>query len=114
MTEPRAQAVADTHMVMERWAKMHFVPRHMHEQLRFAEYSREDVKRVQRRMLDLLRRDYIEYHDYQRYAQRAAESTMHQMPQGKLAPQLVEFRTRLETRRPSEDWLTPLLASLPQ
>lgn len=114
LTEPRGQAVADAHMVMDRWAKLHFVPRYMHEQLRSNEYSRAGVKDVQRRILDHLRRDYIEYHDYQRYAQRAAETSMHGIPQGRLAPQLVEFRKRLETRAPSQDWLTPLLASLPQ
>lgn len=113
ITEPRAQAVADAHMVMDRWAKLHFVPRYMHEQLRFDGYSRADVKSVQRRMLDLLRRDYVEYHDYQRYAQHAAETSMHGSPSGRLPAQLIEFRKRLETRTPSKDWLTPLLASLP-
>jgi hypothetical protein len=113
VTEPRSHAVAGASRLMDRWAKVYFVPRHMHEQLRYDEYSREDVRRVQKRMLDGLRREYFEYHDYQRYAQGAAESSMHQTPQGRLAAQLVEFRQRLETRAESKDWLTPLVETLP-
>ena len=114
ITASRAQAVADTHMIMNKWAAAHFGPRYMHEQLRFDKYSAPEVVAVQKRMLDHLKRIYVEYHDYQRYAQHAADTSMHGMPAGRLPPQLQEFRRRLMERKPTADEITPLLDSLPK
>jgi hypothetical protein len=56
---PRGQAVADARTFMDRWARVYFVPRYMHGQLRFDEYSSEQVRAVQGRLLDHLRRRYV-------------------------------------------------------
>jgi len=98
---------------MDRWAKVYFTPRHMHEQLRSDTYQTHTVRAVQQQMLAHLKRLYFELHDYQRYAQHAAESTMHQTPPGRLPPALMEFEQRLSTRSPGRDEITPLLDSLP-
>ena len=113
ITAPRAQAVADAHMIMERWAQVHFVPRTIHEKLRSNRYRAKQVSNTHRRLLDLLKRDYFEWHDYQRYAQRAAESSMHNTPPGRLPPELEQFRRRLRTRPPVDDPISPLLDELP-
>jgi hypothetical protein len=99
---------------MDRWARVYFVPRYMHGQLRIDEYSSEQVKAVQGLLLDHLRRRYFELHDYQRYAQHASESEMHRAPPGRLPKELEEFRNRLRARVPSVDEIARLLASLPQ
>jgi len=97
-TAPRTQAVSGARIVMERWAKIHFVPRVIHEELRFAEYRSSTVRARQRQLLDRLRREYVEWHDYQRYAQYAWQSSLHNTPPGQLPPQLQEFKRRLEAR----------------
>jgi len=114
ITAPRSQAVADAHMIMERWAQVHFVPRTIHEKLRAHRYQSTQVHDAHRRLLDLLKRDYFEWHDYQRYAQHAAESSMHNTSPGRLPPELEEFRLRLQARRPAVDQISPLLEALPR
>lgn len=114
ITAPRAQAIADAHMIMERWAQVHFVPRTMHEKLRSDRYRTRQVRDAHRRLLDHLKRNYFEWHDYQRYAQNAAESSMHNTPSGRLPPELEEFRRRLEARPPVDDRISPLLNELPR
>jgi hypothetical protein len=113
ITAPRAQAVSDAHRFAEKWARVYFGPRYMHEQLRFDEYSAPEVHQAQGQALDHLKRWYFELHDYQRYAQHAAESSMHGAPPGVLPPQLQEFRRRLQARARSVDEITPVLESLP-
>lgn len=113
-TAPRAQAVAEAHRLTERWARVYFAPRYIHEQLRHDEYSTPQVRAAHRRLLSLLKQRYFELHDYQRYAQHAAESSIHGAAPGRLPQPLQEFRRRLEARRPAVDEVTPLLDSLPR
>jgi len=112
VSAPRTQAVREARHWMDRWAKVYFVPRYMHEQLRYDHYSSPRIKAVQQQLLDHMKQRYFELHDYQRYAQRASESNMHNTQAGLLPPQLVEFRQRLETRAPAVDRISPLLATL--
>jgi hypothetical protein len=112
ITAPRAQALREARQWMDRWAKVYFVPRHMHEQLRFDEYSSPRIQAAQQQLLRHMQQRYFELHDYQRYAQQAAESEMHHTPAGRLPRQLVEFRQRLEARPPAADRIGPLLARL--
>jgi hypothetical protein len=112
VTAPRSLALAKARQVMDRWARVYFVPRYMHEQLRFDEYSSARVQAIQRQMLDHLKQRYFELHEYQRYAQRASESEMHHTPAGRLAGELLEFQRRLESRQPATDELRPLLETL--
>jgi len=109
---PRSQALAQARLVMDRWARVYFVPRYMHEQLRLDEYSSARVQAIQRQLLDRLKRRYFELHEYQRYAQRASESEMHHTPAGRLAEELLEFQRRLESRPTATDELRPLLETL--
>jgi hypothetical protein len=113
LTAPRAQAVAEARDFMDRWARVYFVPRYMHGQLRSDEYSSAEVKELQRRMLDGLKRRYFELHDYQRYAQYASESEMGHTPAGLLSKELQEFRKRLQARAPAVDEIGPVLNALP-
>jgi hypothetical protein len=113
VTADRTRAVAEARRYRDHWARVYFVFRHMHEQLRFDEYAASDVRNVHRQLLDGLKRRYIELHDYQRYAQYAAESEMHHTPAGRLPRELDEFRARLEARPPAANEIGPLLASLP-
>jgi hypothetical protein len=112
VSAPRSQAVADARNLTEQWSRVYFVPRHMHEQLRFDTYQSKTVCDVQRRLLAHLKRRYFELHDYQRYVKYAAESEMHHTPPGRLPRQLKKFRARLEARRPAEDEITAILESL--
>lgn len=112
VTAPRTQAVREARHWMDRWAKVYFVPRYMHEQLRSHQYSAPRVQAVQQQLLHHMKQRYVELHDYQRYAQRASESNMHDTQAGRLPPQLVEFRQRLEARAPAADRIQPLLATL--
>lgn len=112
VTASRTQAISEARQVTDRWARIYFVPRHMHEQLRFDVYASTEVRAVQQQMLEHLKRRYFELHEYQRYAQAASETEMHHMPAGRLAVELVEFRSRLEGRRPAVDELGPFLATL--
>ena len=112
VTAPRGQAAAEARRLMDRWARVYFVPRHMHEQLRFDAYSSARVTAVQKRLLAGLQRRYFELHEYQRYAQHAAESEMYNTRAGRLPRELEEFRTRLEARRPAVDEIRPLLEEL--
>ena len=108
----RAQAVAEARRLTDRWSRVYFVPRYMHEELRFDKYSSAQVRAVQRQMLDRLKRHYFQLHDYQRYAQNAAESEMHHTPPGRLPRELEEFRSGLESREPSVDEIRPLIEFL--
>jgi hypothetical protein len=112
VTAPRTQALREARHWMDRWAKVYFVPRYMHEQLRYDHYLSPRIKAVQRQLLDHMKQRYVELHDYQRYAQHASESNMHNTQPGRLPPQLVEFRQRLEVRAPAADRIGPLLATL--
>lgn len=112
VTAPRTQAVREARHWMDRWAKVYFVPRYMHQQLRYDYYSSPRIKAVQQQLLDHMKQRYVELHDYQRYAQRASESSMHNTQAGRLPPQLVEFRQRLEVRARAADRIGPLLATL--
>jgi hypothetical protein len=112
VTAPRGQALREARHWMDRWASVYFVPRYMHEQLRYDQYSSPRVKAVQQQLLDEMKQRYFELHDYQRYAQYAYESGLHNTPPGRLPRQLVEFRQRLEVRAPAADRIAPLLASL--
>ena len=114
VTAPRAQAVQEARRWTDRWAKVYFVPRYMHEQLRYDEYQAPRVKAVQRQLLEHMKRRYFELHEYQRYAQNASESGFHNTPPGHLPHQLVEFRQKLEARAPAVDRIGPLLATLAQ
>jgi hypothetical protein len=110
----RSRATADARVFMDRWARVYFAPRYMHEQLRFDRYTSPEVRRVQEQILGHLKRRYFELHDYQRYAQHASQSEMHRTAAGRLPRQLEEFRSRLQSRRPAGDEIAPLLALLPQ
>ena len=112
VTAQRAHAQQEARQFMERWAKVYFVPRYMHEQLRYDAYSSPRVKAVQQQLLGHMKQRYFELHDYQRYAQYASESGLHKSPPGRLPPQLVEFRQRLQVRAPAVDRIGPLLAAL--
>jgi hypothetical protein len=112
VTAPRTEAIREARHWTDRWAKVYFVPRYMHEQLRYDQYSSPRIKAVQQQLLDHMKQRYVELHDYQRYAQRASESNMHNTQAGRLPPQLVEFRQRLEVRTPAADRIGPLLATL--
>lgn len=114
LTAPRSQAVAGARVLMDKWARLHFVPRVAHEQLRFDEYSSPQVKSAHRELLHRMKLIYVEFHDYQRYCQHAVESSMHGFPPGRLHPQLDEFRHRLQSRPPFTDNLSPLLDPLPR
>jgi hypothetical protein len=110
---PRAHAIADARVFMDRWAKVYFVPRWMHEKLRYDQYSSVAVKAVQARVLDYLKRRYFELHDYQRYAQHASESEIQRTPVGYLPEDLKEFQLRLEARQPATNEIDAMLAALP-
>ena len=112
ISAPRTQAVREARHWMDRWAKVYFVPRYMHEKLRYDHYSSPRIRAIQQQLLDHMKQRYFELHDYQRYAQSASESNMHNTQPGRLAPQLVEFRQRLEVRAPAADRISPLLAAL--
>lgn len=113
VTAPRAEAVREARRFMDRWAKVYFVPRWMHERLRQDVYSSGEVRGVQARVLGHLKERYFELHDYQRYAQGASESEMHHTPAGRLPAQLREFALRLEARPAARDELAGLLDGLP-
>jgi hypothetical protein len=98
LTAPRTQAVSGARIIMERWARIHFVPRVIHEELRFDDYRSRAVRSRQKQLLDRLRREYVEWHDYQRYAQYAWQTALHETPPGRLPPRLEEFRLRLQAR----------------
>lgn len=110
----RAQAASEAHRIAERWARVYFGPRWIHQQLRFDKYSSMEVHQAHGQLLDYLKRTYFELHDYQRYAQHAAESGMHGAPRGTLPPQLQEFRKRLAARPAAVDEITPVLEALPR
>jgi hypothetical protein len=113
MTASRAEAARDARSLMDRWATVYFVPRWMHEKLRYDRYSSTEVRAMQARVLGHLKRRYFELHDYQRYAQYASESAMHYTPVGYLPAQLKEFELRLEERPVATDELGGMLAELP-
>lgn len=113
LTSTRSQAVADVRLLQERWAKVHFAPRVIHEALRFDRYQTPLVRAAHTEMLARLRRAYVESHDYQRYSQHAAQTSIHGAPPGRLPAPLAEFRRRLAARPPAVDDVSPLLASLP-
>ena len=112
VTAPRTLASSEARILMERWAKVYFVPRWMHQQLRFDSYSSSEVRRVQSRVLHHLKRRYFELHDYQRYAQHASQSAMHRTPEGYLSAPLKEFQLRLEARPAALDELGAMLGEL--
>jgi hypothetical protein len=109
VSAPRGEAVAGARLFREKWAKVHFVPRVIHEALRFDEYRSAEVRAAQRRMLEHLRRSYEETHVYQRYAQRASETRLHGAAVGVLPVELQAFRRGLEGRPRAADQVTPLL-----
>jgi hypothetical protein len=113
VTASRAEAAREARLLMDRWARVYFVPRWMHEKLRHDQYSSTEVRAMQARVLGHLKRRYIELHDYQRYAQHASESGMHHTPVGYLPAQLKEFQLRLEGRPVATDELGGMLAELP-
>jgi hypothetical protein len=113
VTAPRSLAVSEARAFRDRWGKVYFVPRWMHEQLRYDRYSSPEVKAMQARVLNHLKQRYFELHDYQRYAQHASESAMHHAPVGYLPGQLQEFQLRLESRLPATDELDAMLAEPP-
>lgn len=113
VTAPRSTAASAARLWMDRWAKVYFVPRYMHELRRGDEYRTAPAREVQGRILAHLKERYFELHDYQRYAQHASESGMHNTPAGRLPAPLEEFQRRLEAHAPAVDVITPLLASLP-
>jgi hypothetical protein len=112
LTAARTHALSDARRLTDRWARVYFVPRHMHEKLRFDEYSSTQVKGIQRQMLAVLKRRYFELHEFQRYAQRSAESEIQGTPAGRLPQGLLEFRNRLEARTPAIDEIGPMLTIL--
>lgn len=114
LTAPRSQAVAGARVLMDKWARLHFVPRVAHEQLRFDRYSSPQAKSAHRELLHRMKLIYVELHDYQRYCQHAVDSSMHGIPPGRLHPELAEFRRRLQSRPPFTDTLSPLLDPLPR
>jgi hypothetical protein len=114
LTAPRSHAGAGARILMDKWARLHFVPRVIHEQLRFDQYSSPQAKSAHRELLARMKLIYVELHDYQRYCQHAVESSMHGIPPGRLHPQLEEFRRRLQSRPPFTDTLSPLLDPLPR
>lgn len=113
VTAPRSAAAPTARQWMDRWAKVYFVPRYMHELRRGDEYRTAPAREAQKRILAHLKERYFELHDYQRYAQHASESGMHNSPAGRLPAELTEFQRRLEARAPARDVITPLLAALP-
>lgn len=100
VTGSHTRRMSDARQFTDRWAKVYFVPRTMHEQLRFDRYASTEVRAVQGRVLDHLKKRYFELHEYQRYAQG--------FPAG-----CREFERRLEVRGVARDELFGLLASLP-
>lgn len=114
LTAPRSAAASAARRWEERWSKVYFVPRYMHELRRGDEYRTAPAREAQKRILALLKTRYFELHDFQRYAQYAAESGMRYTPVGRLPGQLEEFRRRLEARAPARDDITPLLEGLPE
>lgn len=106
----RAVALSEARNFTEKWARIYFVPRTMHEKLRFHRYTSREVREAHQRVLEALRRSYFELHEYQRYCQRASETRLHGTPPGILPPQLVEFRNRLRARAPLRDEISPVLA----
>ncbi|MFN7939492.1 MAG: hypothetical protein U0R19_39560 [Bryobacteraceae bacterium] len=100
VTGSHTRRMSDARQFTDRWAKVYFVPRTMHEQLRFDRYASPEVRAVQARVLDHLKTRYFELHDYQRYAQG--------FPAG-----YRDFERRLEVRAMARDELFGLLASLP-
>jgi hypothetical protein len=109
---PRTQAVAEARAFMDRWARVYFVPRYMHGQLRAHRYRSAHAAAVHQRLLNGLKRRYFELHDYQRYAQYASESEMHHTPPGRLPRELDEFRSRLQFRARAIDEVGPLMKAL--
>lgn len=101
VSHSRAIALSEARTLTDNWARIYFVPRTMHGQLRFDRYTSQPVQAAQQRVLDLLRRSYFELHEYQRYCQYAAESGLHAASPGRLPPQLEEFRRRLRAHLPS-------------
>jgi hypothetical protein len=112
ISAPREQAVAGARRLMDRWAVIYFVPRYMHEQLRFDRYSSGEARAAHRKILDDLKKRYFEWHDFQRYAQYASETELHRTPPGRLPPQLQEFRSRLQSRAPAVDEIGPVLDAI--
>lgn len=112
VTAPRAQALREARHWMDRWTSVYFVPRYMHEQLRYDQYSSPRLRAIQQQLLDHMKQRYFELHDYQRYSQYAYESALHNTPPGRLPRQLVEFRQRLESHAPAADRIGPLLAAM--
>jgi hypothetical protein len=112
ITAARTYAVSDARRYMDRWARVYFGYRYMHQQLRSDEYASPRVRGVHREILEHLKRRYFETHDYQRYAQHASESEMYHTPAGRLPRQLREFRNRLEAQPPAVDEIGPLLDGL--
>lgn len=109
---PRSTAASGARHWMDLWAKVYFVPRYMYELRRGDEYRTALAREIHWRILAHLRERYFELHDYQRYAQHASESGMHNTPAGRLPAPLEEFERRLEARAPARDEITPLLANL--
>ena len=100
VTGSYTRRMADARQFTDRWARVYFVPRTMHEQLRFDWYASAEVRAVQGRVLDHLRARYFELHEYQRYAQG--------FPVG-----CRDFERRLEVRGVTRDELFGMLGSLP-
>ena len=100
VTGSHTRAMSDARQFTDRWARVYFVPRYMHEQLRFDRYDSMEVRAVQSRVLGHLKKRYFELHDYQRYCQG--------FPAGHR-----DFERRLEVRAVARDELPGLLASLP-
>ncbi|MBS1830723.1 MAG: hypothetical protein JST93_35825 [Acidobacteria bacterium] len=100
VTGSHTRRMSDARQFTDRWARVYFVPRTMHEQLRFDRYASPEVRAVQGRVLEHLRTRYFELHEYQRYAQG--------FPAGHR-----DFERRLEVREVARDELFGLLAWLP-
>ena len=112
VSHSRSMALSEARTFADKWARVYFVPRVMHGQLRFDRYGSGQVRAAHRRVLDILRISYFELHDYQRYSQHASETNLHGAPPGRLPPPLEEFRRRLRARPPFSDELSPVISAL--
>ncbi|MBL0156716.1 MAG: hypothetical protein IPP47_06385 [Bryobacterales bacterium] len=113
-TQPRSQLRSTACQFTERWARVYFVPRHIHQLLRFDRYTPGPVEDAHTRLLERLRVRYFLLHEYQRYGQRACEASVQSYNVPGLPPGLAEFRARLQAHPQAIDELTPLLDALPR
>lgn len=113
-TQSRSQLRSTACQFTERWARVYFVPRELHQHLRFDPYPPGPVEEAHATLLERLRVRYFLLHEYQRYGQRACEASVQSYNVPGLPPGLTEFRARLQAHPKAVDELTPLLDSLPR